>query len=108
MTDIERAIAEVEQALDGVMRTHGMAVDYSRFEFAVSDLQTILTALQSQQPKTQFEQWKQGLTIEQATELLSNPCCEDCPAGNYCMKLTLVGKNDGCANTFKEWGEQSV
>jgi hypothetical protein len=59
---------------------------------------------------TNFEKWKDGLTLDEMAELLSNFCgkcpfdnVEECPAAaaeNYWGKI--------CKDAVREWGEQEA
>jgi|GEM_PF-5586828 len=50
---------------------------------------------------TNYERWKQNLTLREAAELFdaSSGLCEDCPARDKC------DNPHKCYNTFKAWGE---
>lgn len=64
-------------------------------------------ARQAQQPTTQFEVWKQRLTLDQINKLMNciSPC-GDCPAYDHCCSYPEASSD--CLTVFKEWGEQRI
>lgn len=48
---------------------------------------------------TNFEKWKQELSVENAAEGLR---CEKCPANEHCFDLY----DKSCVDSFKEWADK--
>lgn len=66
------------------------------------DIEAAIEMLQTDNAMTNFEKWKQELTIEGLIELAySDFACFKCPAHALCKS-----ERQGCKNAIIEWGEQ--
>ena len=57
---------------------------------------------------TNFEKWKEELTLEKASRALSKVIimrCKDCPSYEYCDSLSMFEtKMSSCSERFEAWG----
>ena len=99
MTDIQQAIDDLKNPLHQVR----FFEQPDQVIISKESARTILTALQQQQPRTNFEKWKQELTLENLVKMFRQSCmC--CPLLEQCTSVKFR-LSKSCSDLVKEWGE---